>query len=31
MGLDQNSTLSENNINELASTFYEYRVHLRRF
>ena len=31
MGLDQNSTLSENNINELASAFYEYRVHLRRF
>ncbi len=31
MGLDQNSTLSENNINELTSAFYEYRVHLRRF
>ena len=31
MGLSQNSTLSENNINELTSAFYEYRVHLRRF
>ena len=31
MGLYQNSTLSENNINELTSAFYEYRGHLRRF
>ena len=31
LGLDQNSTLSENNINELTNAFFEYREHLRKF